>query len=65
VASLKKELTLAPLVAATYFMVAGGPYGLEELLHKSGYLAAIAIRTCPHCPSMVDLDSLACRGSER
>ena len=40
---MKKKLTLAPLVAATYFMVAGGPYGLEELLHKSGYLAAIAI----------------------
>jgi len=40
---LKKKLTLAPLVAATYFMVAGGPYGLEELLHQSGYLAAIAI----------------------
>jgi amino acid transporter len=43
VAALKKKLTLAPLVAATYFMVAGGPYGLEELVHKSGYLAAIAI----------------------
>ncbi len=42
-ASLKKKLSLAPLVAATYFMVAGGPYGLEELLHKSGYQAAIAI----------------------
>ena len=42
-ASLKKKLTLAPLVAATYFMVAGGPYGLEELLHKSGFWAAIAI----------------------
>lgn len=42
-AALKKNLTLAPLVAATYFMVAGGPYGLEELLHKSGYLAAIGI----------------------
>ncbi len=40
---MKKKLTLAPLVAATYFMVAGGPYGLEELLHKSGYLAAIVI----------------------
>jgi hypothetical protein len=38
IGSLKKKLTLAPLVAATYFMVAGGPYGLEELLHKSGYL---------------------------
>ena len=43
IASLKKKLTLAPLVAATYFMVAGGPYGLEELLHKSGYQAAIAV----------------------
>ena len=41
--SLKKKLTLAPLVAATYFMVAGGPYGLEELLRKSGYLTAITI----------------------
>jgi amino acid transporter len=40
---MKKKLTLAPLVAATYFMVAGGPYGLEELLHKSGHLAAMAI----------------------
>jgi hypothetical protein len=25
--SLKKKLTLAPRVAASYFMVAGGPYG--------------------------------------
>jgi amino acid transporter len=38
-----KKLTLLPLVAATYFMVAGGPYGLEELLHQSGYRAALAI----------------------
>jgi amino acid transporter len=40
---LKKKLTLTPLIAATYFMVAGGPYGLEELLHKSGYQAAVVI----------------------
>jgi len=33
---LKKKLTLAPLLAATCFMVAGGPYGLEDLLHKCG-----------------------------
>ena len=33
---MKKKLTLAPLVAATYFMVAGGPYGLEELLRDLG-----------------------------
>jgi len=32
-----RGLTLAPLVAATYFMVSGGPYGLEELIAKAGY----------------------------
>jgi len=32
-----RRLTLIPLVAATYFMVCGGPYGLEELVAKSGY----------------------------
>ncbi len=31
------KLTLLPLIAATYFMVAGGPYGLEDLLPKAGY----------------------------
>jgi amino acid transporter len=41
--ALKKNLTLAPLVAATYFMVAGGPYGLEELVHHSGYQAAVVL----------------------
>ena len=40
---MKKNLTFVPLVAATYFMVAGGPYGLEELLHRSGYEGALAI----------------------
>jgi amino acid transporter len=43
IAALKKKLTLAPLVAATYFMVAGGPYGLEELLHKCGFGGAIVV----------------------
>ncbi len=36
-----KKLTLLPLVAATYFMVSGGPYGLEELV-ACGYATAIA-----------------------
>jgi amino acid transporter len=40
---LKRKLTLAPLIAATYFMVAGGPYGLEDLLHKCGYRGAVLI----------------------
>jgi amino acid transporter len=38
-----RKLTLLPLVAATYFMVAGGPYGLEELIHDAGYVAAVVI----------------------
>src|SRR5262249_6804569 len=35
------RITLLQLVAATYFMVAGGPYGLEDLLTQSGYLLAV------------------------
>ncbi len=38
-----RRLTVAPLVAATYFMVAGGPYGLEELVAGAGYGMAVAI----------------------
>ena len=37
------KLTLLPLIAATYFMVAGGPYGLEEVIGKTGYAAALWI----------------------
>jgi amino acid transporter len=40
---LRKELTLAPLAAATYFMVSGGPYGLEELIHDCGYQTALLV----------------------
>ena len=39
----RRKLTLLPLIAATYFMVAGGPYGLEDLIGKAGYRAAILI----------------------
>jgi amino acid transporter len=38
-----RKLTLLPLIATTYFMVAGGPYGLEDLIGKTGYRMAIAI----------------------
>jgi amino acid transporter len=34
---------LLPLVAATYFMVSGGPYGIEDILGGAGYGAAILI----------------------
>jgi amino acid transporter len=37
------KLTLAPLVAATYFIVSGGPFGLEDIVSKSGYAGAILI----------------------
>ena len=39
----RRGLTLAPLIAATYFMVSGGPYGLEELIGKAGYQKTFAI----------------------
>jgi len=38
-----RKLTLFPLIAATYFMVAGGPYGLEEIVQKTGYFSTILI----------------------
>lgn len=37
------KIGLGALVAATYFMVAGGPYGLEELVQKTGFGVAIGV----------------------
>jgi amino acid transporter len=39
----KRRLSLFPLIAATFFMVSGGPYGLEELVQKTGFMPAIII----------------------
>jgi amino acid transporter len=39
----KGKMRLLPLVAATYFMVSGGPYGIEDILGGAGYGAAILI----------------------
>jgi amino acid transporter len=36
-------MTLIPLIAAIYFLVAGGPFGLEDIVSKSGYTGAILI----------------------
>ena len=36
-------MTLWPLVAATFFMVSGGTYGTEEIVHGAGYGRAILI----------------------
>ena len=37
------HLTLWPLVAATFFMVSGGTYGTEDIVHGAGYGRAILI----------------------
>src|SRR3954464_14236835 len=38
-----RRLRLLPLVAATFFMVSGGPYGLEDLVQKAGYSRALLV----------------------
>ncbi len=38
-----KKMTLLSMIAATFFMVAGGPYGLEDIVQKTGYRAALLI----------------------
>lgn len=43
-----RKVTLVQLVAATYFMVAGGPYGLERLIHDAGYrMAGVVLLLVP------------------
>jgi amino acid transporter len=37
------KLTLWPLVTATFFMVSGGAYGTEDIVHGAGYSRAILI----------------------
>ena len=36
-------MRLLPLIAATYFMVSGGPYGIEDILGGAGFCWAIVI----------------------
>src|ERR1700733_2419366 len=43
----RAKLTLLPLIAATYFMVAGGPYGLEDIISMAGYTGALLILFVP------------------
>jgi amino acid transporter len=38
-----KKMKLLPLIAATYFMVSGGPYGLEDIIGKAGYGRALLL----------------------
>src|ERR1700739_4637705 len=37
------KMRLLPLIAATYFMVAGGPYGLEDIIGKAGYARGLLL----------------------
>jgi amino acid transporter len=37
------KMTVVPMIAATYFMVSGGPQGLEEIVQKTGYGATLLI----------------------
>lgn len=38
-----RRMGLLPLIAATYFMVSGGPYGLEDIIGKAGYGRALLL----------------------
>ena len=38
-----RKMTVLPMIAATYFMVSGGPYGLEDIVQKTGYQATLLI----------------------
>jgi len=38
-----RKLSILPLIAATFFMVSGGPYGLEELIQKIGFGRSLLI----------------------
>jgi amino acid transporter len=39
----RRKIRILPLVAATYFMVSGGPYAIEDILGGAGYTTAIVI----------------------
>ncbi len=38
-----RKLRMLPLLAATYFMVSGGPYGLEDIIGFAGYGRALLL----------------------
>lgn len=39
----RRKLRMLPLIAATYFMVSGGPYGIEDIVGGAGFSRAIVI----------------------
>ena len=40
---IRRKMRFLPLIAATYFMVSGGPYGIEDILGGAGFARAIII----------------------
>ena len=40
---VRHKMRFLPLIAATYFMVSGGPYGIEDILGGAGFAKAIVI----------------------
>ncbi|HJW08018.1 MAG TPA: APC family permease [Holophagaceae bacterium] len=38
-----RKMSLPALIAVTFFMVSGGPYGLEELIQRAGFQVAVLI----------------------
>jgi len=42
-AETARKMTLLPMIAATYLMVAGGPFGLEDIVRMTGYRATLLI----------------------
>jgi amino acid transporter len=41
--SATRKVTLLGLLGATYFMVAGGPYGLEDVVKEAGYFWGVVV----------------------
>jgi len=39
----RRKMRFLPLIAATYFMVSGGPYGIEDILGGAGFARALII----------------------
>src|SRR5450755_3202652 len=39
----QRKMRILPLIAATNFMVSGGPYGIEDILGGAGFARAIVI----------------------
>jgi amino acid transporter len=60
---LMRRLGFLPLVAATYFMVSGGPYGIEDAIGQAGYawtlLLLVLVPFCWSLPTALMVGELA------